>query len=84
VWYQNGDYGMLTQFEQSIVNKKRNGVALTKDEREALHGDCRPGITGGSVATQEYEDELVRRLNAGEYLTISAKKWARQIVRSRK
>lgn len=70
-------------FEIEMIAKKKAGIPFTQEEREILHGDCRPGITGGKIARDEYSQMLVERYEAGLWLPKKAKAEARKIIKLR-
>lgn len=71
-----------TEFEIAMIEKKNAGIPFTKEEREMLHGDCRDGITDGSIALKEYNEMLMERYKGGLWLSKTDAREAHRLIKA--
>lgn len=71
-------HDVRTMTHQELIALRRSGHEWTREERAVLHGDCSDTYRDRHKAAAA---ELVRMLDAGEYLTKSDAKRARALKR---
>ncbi len=76
--FDEAAFRALSQDEMLAI--KRSGHRWTPEERGVLFGDSSPDFANRHGS---YENELIRRLDCGEYLTKCDRKYARRLKRER-